>query len=136
MMVKNVNSGEYLKNLRIQKDLTVKEVIRRSKGALDKSVISRVEKNKRGISLRSAYYMAKIYQVPLEEIAEAMLGLKPLDQEPPFRISNAEQKIITYLRKLNKDKKKQVEDVIQGFVALAKSCPDSTAFGAAPLSRM
>lgn len=92
--------------------MSMNDVAEHSLELLDKTAISRIEKNARNVSLRSAYAFAKIYQVPMEDIAEMALDLKFEGISPPIRLSSEEQKIILKLRRLTLGRRKIVHEVV------------------------
>ena len=92
--------------------MSMNDVSNLSLELLDKTAISRIEKNVRNVSLRSAYAFAKIYQVPMEDIAEMALDLKINGIAPPIRLSTEEHRIILKMRSLTVERRKLVHEVI------------------------
>ena len=113
-----VTTGDYLKSLRNQKRMSMSHVSELSYDLLDKTAISRIEKNVRNVSLRSAYAFAKIYQVSMEDIAEMALDLKIEGIAPPIRLSFEEHKIILKMRGLTVGRRKIVHEVINAISLL------------------
>ena len=68
------NSGKYLKDLRIKAGLAMSEIAEMTGGKVDKTTLSRIERNERGVSLKVAYYLSLVYGVSIEEIAEKECG--------------------------------------------------------------
>ena len=68
--------GSYLKKMRQKAGLTIREVVAMTGDELDKTTVSRIERNERKLSFKSAYYFSEIYKVPLSDIARLSLGSK------------------------------------------------------------
>lgn len=111
--------GGYLKNLREQKDLSMRQVMIRSKGLLDKTTISRIEKNKRRLSMRAAYAFSKIYGTPLDDIAEREIGISLGESPPPLVVSSLEKLLLERFRQLSRSRKLLVLDIVTGLSLLA-----------------
>lgn len=65
---------KYLKEVRIKKGLTINEVVEMSGGKVDKTSISRIERDERGISMKIAYYLSKVYGISIDDIAVQVYG--------------------------------------------------------------
>lgn len=68
--------GKYLKDLRLGKGLTIREVVLMTGSEIDMTTVSRIENGDRNISFKAAYFFSQIYGVPMEEIAHKVLGKK------------------------------------------------------------
>ena len=93
--------GKYLKKLRKQKGLTINQVVVKTRNEIDKTTVSRLEAGQRKLSLKAAYYLAKLYNIRLDNLAEMAIGAKPLPAEPPFHVSPEEKGMILRYRKLS-----------------------------------
>lgn len=69
-------ADSYLKKLRLEKGLTIREVVLMTDEEIDKTTVSRIERGERKISLKAAYYFSEIYGVSLEDLAKKELGSK------------------------------------------------------------
>lgn len=67
-------ADSYLKKLRLEKGLTIREVVLMTGEEIDKTTVSRIERGERKISLKAAYYFSEIYGVSLEDLAKKELG--------------------------------------------------------------
>ncbi|MEW6203359.1 MAG: helix-turn-helix transcriptional regulator [bacterium] len=92
--------GEYLKKLRQQRGYSIRQVVIKSSNTLDKTTISRVEHDQRKLSLKTAYYLAKIYGVTLLDLVEKTVSDKKTIQDVPFNVSGEEQKLVHKFRNL------------------------------------
>ena len=106
--------GSYLKILRQQNGLTIKQVVDMSQEILDKTTVSRIERDERGVSLKAAYAFAKIYNVSLDEICEYVLGRKIDVAHVPFETSEEERRLLEDYRRLSRMRKRSVHDVVRG----------------------
>ncbi len=68
--------GAYLRKKRLEADLTIYDVVAMTGNEIDKTTISRVERNERKASFKAAFYFSEIYGIPLEELAKKTLGKK------------------------------------------------------------
>lgn len=68
--------GSHLKKLRLKSGLTIREVVAMTGEELDKTTVSRIERNERKLSFKAAYYFSEIYGVPMNELAKMDLGAK------------------------------------------------------------
>lgn len=69
-------ADSYLKKLRLEKGLTISEVVLMTGEEIDKTTVSRIERGERKISLKAAYYFSQIYGVSLDDLAKKELGSK------------------------------------------------------------
>jgi transcriptional regulator with XRE-family HTH domain len=68
--------GAYLKGMRKKAGLTIRDVVEMTGEEIDKTTISRIERDERGLSLKAAFYFSEIYGANLDELAKKMLGNK------------------------------------------------------------
>lgn len=68
--------GSCLKKARIKSGLTIREVVAMTGDELDKTTVSRIERDERKLSFKAAYYFSEIYGVPMNELARMALGSK------------------------------------------------------------
>lgn len=106
--------GLYLKSIREQNGLTIKQVVALSEGMLDKTTISRIERDERGLSIKAAYALAKIYHADISEICELSLGLKINITHVPFDTSSDERRLILNYRHLSRARQKAVQEITKG----------------------
>jgi transcriptional regulator with XRE-family HTH domain len=66
--------GEYLKSLRKNHGLTIYDVMRMSGGKVDKTTISRIERDERKPALLAAYVFSEVYGVDMKEIVYKLHG--------------------------------------------------------------
>ena len=68
--------GAFLKKARLEKGLTLQNIVELTGGRLDKTNISRIERDERGVSMKAAFYFSEIYGIDMKEIAIQDLGKK------------------------------------------------------------
>jgi transcriptional regulator with XRE-family HTH domain len=68
--------GSYLKGLRKKAGYTIRDVVEMTCDEIDKTTISRIERDERGLSFKAAFYFSEIYGIDLNEMAKKMLGSK------------------------------------------------------------
>lgn len=100
--------------MRKQHGFSMKEVVYKSNGYLDKTSLSRIERNERGISLKVAYALSKIYNISMEQLVEIILNEKIEINHMPFETSSFEKTLLEAYRLLDNDRKKIVYDIIWG----------------------
>ena len=83
---------------------------------LDKTTVSRIEKNARVPSLRAAYAFSRIYRVKMENIAELALNKKLIPGPPPFAVSDNERELLEKIRSLPRTKRNLVIEIVGCFV--------------------
>ncbi len=119
--------GEYLRMVRHQKRLTLQEVESVSKGILDKTTVSRIERDDRRVSFRAACAFSKVYGISLDTLANIQ-GCETLDNpDVPFDTSDYERRIIIMYRNLSSSQQKTVEDIVRGLLLVGDSIPPSRA---------
>lgn len=104
--------GEYLRTLRVQKELSITEVVMKSNYELDKTTLSRIESGHRKPSLKAAYMLARIYNVDLERLAEVTIGKKMPSTECDFDTSPGERRLIMLFRTLPVGLKSSVRSIV------------------------
>ena len=104
--------GTYLKEMRGQSGLSLRQVVMMSAGMLDKTTVSRVEKNERVPSLRAAYAFSRIYRIRMENIAELALDRKLIPGPPPFAVSDSEKEMLEKIRRLPKPRRALIAEII------------------------
>lgn len=114
--------GEYMRNMRMQNGYSLRDVVQKSKGMLDKTTISRIEKNSRTPSLRAVYALSKIYRVKMDDVAEIALGKKTIAGPPPFSISAGEKLMVENYRRLSKKEKLLISDLAAALATRTDSC--------------
>lgn len=113
--------GEFLRNMRKQNGYSLREVVLKSKGMLDKTTVSRIEKDARMPSLRAVYALSKIYRVKMEAIAEMALGKKLEPTAMPFSMSASEKEMIMNFRRLSKKEKNLFAELLAMLAAHSKA---------------
>ncbi|MFC1474468.1 helix-turn-helix transcriptional regulator [bacterium] len=121
----NMSLGSYLKRLRQQNGLTIKQVVDMSQGILDKTTVSRIERDERGVSLKAAYAFSRIYNVSLNELCEYVLGRKIDVEHVPFETSQDERVLLEGYRLLSRQRRKSIHEVVRG-LSLARQPHSST----------
>ncbi|MFH1537725.1 MAG: helix-turn-helix transcriptional regulator [bacterium] len=71
-----MDTGKYLRKMRKQRGLSLGEVVEKSKNQIDKTTLSRIERNERGVSLTAAYLLSKIYGEDFEDFSRKILQLR------------------------------------------------------------
>ena len=71
-----MDSGTYLRKLRLKHKLSLDDVVELSCNQIDKTTLSRVERNERGVSLRNAFFLSKIYSEDFKIFAGTILKLQ------------------------------------------------------------
>ncbi len=117
--------GQYLKQIRTQRGLTIRDVADKSGGHLDKTTISRIERDERGISLKAAYALSRIYSIGMDELVEVMIG-KAIDlEESVFETSDDERELIRYFRIISRQRRRYILDAQEAwrFSTTTTRCP-------------
>lgn len=108
----NMSVGDYLRELRSQSGLSLRQVVLMSGEMLDKTTVSRIEKNTRVPSLRAAYAFSRIYRVKMENIAELALNKKLIPGPPPFAVSDSERELLKKLRSMPRARRNLATEII------------------------
>jgi transcriptional regulator with XRE-family HTH domain len=66
--------GKYIKSQRLKSGLTIRDVVARTGDVLDKTTISRIERNERNVSLKAAFFFSEIYGIDMKTIAKKFMG--------------------------------------------------------------
>jgi len=106
--------GRYLKKLRKQNGFTINQVVEQSGGLLDKTTVSRIERDERGISLRAAYAFSMIYNVNLKDMCEYVLEKKLSPEYVPFETSPDERALVENYRILTGPRKRALREIVHG----------------------
>jgi len=107
--------GRELCKIRKQRGLSIREVVRASDGMLDKTTVSRIEHEERGLSLRAAYCFAKIYGVSMESIAELALKKRVGLDRDAFDASPEERLLVQRYRTLTGRRRRMTLEIIRAF---------------------
>jgi len=70
MKVNDMAIGAYLKGLRKKAGLTIRDVVEMTGEEIDKTTISRIERDERGLSLKAAFFFSEIYGADLDDMAK------------------------------------------------------------------
>ena len=116
-----MSAGDFLKELRSQSGLSLRQVVLMSNEMLDKTTVSRIEKNARTPSLRAAYAFSQIYRVKMENIAELALDKRVIPGPPPFAVSDHERELLEKLRALPRVRRNLVVEIIGCLVQHSES---------------
>ncbi len=119
--------GAALRKLRENQGLSIREVVAASDGVLDKTTLSRIERDERGLSLKAAYLFSQIYNIGMEELCEMAVNRKAKPSRPPFDASATERKLVETYRELNRKRQRTLDEVAKGLRMLgdAKSGDES-----------
>ncbi|MEW5947592.1 MAG: helix-turn-helix transcriptional regulator [bacterium] len=71
-----MDAGSILRKLRLKNGLTLQEVVDMARGQIDKTTLSRVERNERGVSLKTAFLLSQVYGEDFETLARRILQLQ------------------------------------------------------------
>ncbi len=66
--------GTYLRKEREKAGLSLRQVVLMTNNETDKTTLSRIEMNERGISLKLAYLLSKVYGVDFETLTKKAIG--------------------------------------------------------------
>lgn len=66
--------GKFIKSQRINEGLTMRDVGKMSGGVMDKTTISRIERNERGLTLKAAFFFSEIYGIDIKTLAKKFMG--------------------------------------------------------------
>lgn len=106
--------GNYLRQIREQNGLTIKQVVAKSGELLDKTTISRIERDERGLSIKAVYALAKVYNISIQDICELYIGKTLEIKHVPFDTSSDERHLILIYRKLTRSRQKSLQEVARG----------------------
>ena len=66
--------GKYIRNQRLKNGYTIRDIVDMSAGVMDKTTISRIERNERKVSLKAAYFFSELYDIDMKTLAKKSLG--------------------------------------------------------------
>jgi len=113
-----MSAGSELKKLRLQRGLTIREVVKQSNGMLDKTTVSRIERDDRGISFRSAYCFSKIYNIEMSILFELLNGKKVAAAQIPFDTSSQEREMLKLYRTLSRTRRRTIDEIVKAMALL------------------
>jgi transcriptional regulator with XRE-family HTH domain len=116
--VKNMSVGKEIKKLRKQRGLTIREVVKSSEGSLDKTTISRIERDERGLSFKAAYCFSKIYGIRMETLYELVNRKKISPASIPFDTSPQERDFLEIFRTLSIRRRRMITDIVKAVALL------------------
>lgn len=119
-----MGAGEEIKKLRQQRGLTLREVIKASNGLLDKTTVSRIERDERGISLKAAYAFSKVFDVHMETLFELITGMKVPHSAIPFDTSQQERDFLKTYRVLAPKHRRSMNEIVRA-LAISGDVPSS-----------
>lgn len=117
-----VKFGEYLRKVRLQKGLSMDKVVEKTGNEIDKTTLSRIELGKRSLSLKCAYFLARIYDINLDDFVEMAIGRKMPPEKTHFDISPEEKKMVLNYRKLLPELKVIVKNIINNNTLQHRPC--------------
>jgi len=113
-----LSAGKELKKLRQQRGFTIREVVKASGGMLDKTTVSRIERDERGLSLKAAYCFSKIFNISMETLYELLNKKKVPANAIPFDTSPQEREFLAIYRTLNIRHRKMVVEIVKAVAML------------------
>ena len=113
-----LTTGKFLRNIRSQKGMSMRQVMDRSEGMLDKTTISRIENDDRKLSLKAAYAFSRIYRINMAELVEMDLGFRIPAGEAPFAVSPEEKKMMQSCRALDRRRREMVHEIVAALGAV------------------
>jgi len=116
--------GKEIKKLRKQRGLTIREVVKSSEGNLDKTTISRIERDERGLSFKAAYCFSKIYGINMETLYELVNRKKVSPDAIPFDTSPQERDFLEVYRALTMRHRRIIAEITKA-VALLGDLPSA-----------
>lgn len=81
---------------------------------LDKTTISRIERDERGLSIRAVYALANVYNIDIKDICELYIGKKLKISHVPFDVTSDEQRLIALYRQLSRSRQRNLMEVARG----------------------
>lgn len=94
--------GTYLRRLRKQKGYSIRQVVIKSDGMLDKTTVSRIERGERGVSVRALYAFSRIYDVPADNMLAYLIKEHVESDNIPFDANDEERRMIEDYRRLSR----------------------------------
>jgi transcriptional regulator with XRE-family HTH domain len=120
----SVAVGKEIKKLRKQRGLTIREVVKASEGNLDKTTISRIERDERGLSFKAAYCFSKIYDIRMETLYELVNRKKVSPAAIPFDTSQQEREFLEVFRLLSVRQRRMMAEIVKA-VSLLGDIPSA-----------
>lgn len=106
--------GDYLKNLREQKELSTVEVQKLSNGRISQSYVVQVEQGVRTPSVSKLEAFADVYGISVHDLVDVMIDAKKKQKrEPPVVLSGTEIRLIRQIRELPEYKQKALFQLLQ-----------------------
>jgi len=111
-----LTTGKELKKIRTNQGLSIRDVVMASDRILDKTTLSRIERDERGLSLKAAYCLSKIYNINIESLAEISAGKKIKHERIPFDATLEERVFLNKYRILSSRHRKMLDEMAKAFV--------------------
>lgn len=106
--------GSHLRSIRESRGLTIKQVVNMSGDLLDKTTISRIERDERGLSIKAVYALASVYNIELKDVCELYIGKKLKISHVPFDVTPEEQRLITLYRQMSRGRQRSLQEIARG----------------------
>lgn len=105
---------KHLINLRKQRGLRIQGVAEMSGGLIDNTTLSRIESGERGLTLKSAYALATVYGVSLNDLCSLAYGSKGeiVEAEGLVDLSDREIDLIRRIRQIPIDPRNDIMSFI------------------------
>jgi transcriptional regulator with XRE-family HTH domain len=113
-----VSVGKEIKKLRKQRGLTIRDVVVASEGNLDKTTISRIERDDRGVSFKAAYCFSKIFDISMETLYELVNRKKVSPASIPFDTSSQERDFLDVFRTLTPRHSRMIAEITKAVAML------------------
>lgn len=110
--------GSTLKKLRKQQGRSIREVVNASDGMLDKTTVSRIERDERGLSLKAAYCFSRVYGIDMEALTEMLIKKKIALSRITFDTSPRERQLLQKHRTLARKYQRIVGEIVSAFALL------------------
>lgn len=105
--------GAYLRQIRKEKGFSIRNVVIRSRGLLDKTTVSRIERGERSLSIRALYAFSQIYDIPSDHILAQLIG-EPVDSAREcFDVNEEERALIDLYRKLPRRRQNMLRELME-----------------------
>jgi len=88
---------------------------------LDKTTVSRIERDERGLSLRAAYCFSKIYNIGMETLYELLTKKKVAQSAIPFDTSAQEREFLAIYRMLSLKRRRMVVEIVRAVALMGDS---------------
>jgi transcriptional regulator with XRE-family HTH domain len=113
-----VGIGAQIKKLRKQRGFTLSDVVRASNGLLDKTTVSRIERDERGLSLKAAYAYSRVFNIGMETLYELVTGRKVPQSAIPFDTSQQERDFLKIFRALTPKHRRIASEIVKALAML------------------